>query len=288
MIILKIILFILLAILGIILLLLVLPVHAEFSFIDEEVKYRFKYAFLTIADSEGNGLLGTKTKKTKKRAADRPQKINADTDNNSVNDEKNEVEAEKNSSENIQEDKQVSETAADKENKSTSKSGEDKSKSDDSKSDSKTPKIPKLDKTPGEMVGLLMDIWKSANRPLRKILKGFHFYDIYIDFMVADEDAYKCAIKYGRVCTLLYNSLAHFSNIFTARIKRVSVVCGFGKEKSRWDGGIKVYFQPITAVIAGLWFLITYIFKTYLPAKIKKRKIKKSAEKQKTQPQGGM
>jgi hypothetical protein len=34
-------------------------------------------------------------------------------------------------------------------------------------------------------------------------------------------------------------------------------------------------------VIAGVWFLVTYIFRTFIPEKLRKRKMKKSAERQK-------
>lgn len=289
MIVLKIILFILLAVLGIILLLLVMPVQVEFSFIGEKVKYKLKYAFINFLDSDGSGLLGSKLKKKKK-----PEKAKAENSKaeqkESISEEALHAEEEA-SGTSEQSDESVSmeddpaqestgETAANTSSENVQDAQGNEGNSDDSQEKQK--------KTLGEKIDFIIGIWNSAKRPLRKILKGFHITDIYIDFLVADEDAYDCAIKYGRISTAVYNLLAVFGGLFTTKYKTVDIECGFAQEKSRWDAGCKVYFLPITAVISGIWFLVTYIFRVYLPEKRRKHKAMKTAEKQNTQPQGGM
>lgn len=258
MIILKIILFILLAVLGIIILLLLLPIEVEFSFIDGKLKYMLKYARLNIMDSEGRGIVSGdsspaagrsrsgKVKKSKAFHADKPYK-------------KMSAKPSTPTGKSPEAERKRKPTAADETVRKIQEAC-----SEDEKSSSL-----------GEKAALLIEIWKSAKHPLRKLLKGFHFTDIYIDFLVADEDAYNCAIKYGRVCTLLYNILAQMNILFNAKTKTVDVVCGFGKDESRWDAGGKVRFLPITAVIAGVWFLITYIFRIYLPDRKKEKALHK-------------
>lgn len=271
MIILKIILFILLAVLGIILLTLFLPVGIEFSFINEKVVYRIKYAFVNLMDSEGEGVLSSVLED---KTEDRQEK-GSEKESNAA-DAEEQLKAPEKSGSHSKSDKN---TDCEVQNKPDGLSADNSSETE-----KKEPKK-KLSKTPGEIVGFLMEIWNCARRPFRKILKGFHICDVYIDFLVADEDAYKCAIKYGRVCSVLYKMIAHFENLFTLNYKTVDVECGFGKSKCRWDAGCKIWFLPITAVISGIWFLVTYIFRIYIPDK---RKNKKTAEKQNTQPQGGM
>lgn len=274
MIVLKIILFILLAVLGIILLTLFLPVGIEFSFINDKVVYRIKYAFVNLLDSDGGGVLSSLSEN---KAEDNPEKSAEEKSHMTPAEEQLESPVNSGSApEHIASDENAARKAAINQEERSVKNG--------SKAENKKTKN-KLSKTPGETVGFLMDIWRSARRPFRKLFKGFHISDIYIDFLVADEDAYKCAIKYGRVCSVLYKMIAHFENLFTVNYKTVDVECGFGKDKCRWDSGCRVWFLPITAVISGIWFLITYIFRIYIPDK---RKNKKSADKQNAQPQGGM
>ena len=284
MIVIKIILFILLAVLGIILLVLILPVQAQFSFIGGKLNYKLKYAFVNVMDSEGGGLVPKLTKGKKKK----PKKKKEDK---SETDGKTEIKAEKDEIKveivgekaDEEKDKKSEETLTEEKT-----SAESEEKSDEKTEDKKSEKKKKK-KSLGEIFELISGIWYAAKRPLRKILKGFRFTGVYIDFLIANEDAYKCALNYGRVCGVLYNVLAQMSILFTVKLKTVDVECGFAQEKSRWDAAAKLTFVPMTAVIAGIWFLITYIFRVFLPQKRQaKKQAKKAAEMQKTQPQGGM
>ncbi|MCC8135196.1 MAG: hypothetical protein LIO40_00725 [Ruminococcus sp.] len=239
----KIILFILLAILGIILLLLLMPVRVEFSFIGDKLKYSLKYSFVNIINSDGSGIIGGKGRGGKPESKGSSRKYEAPAPEAKAAQEEGKPDTEAESG-----------GGSDSRNEAES---EEKEK-----------------KTLGERVGLLMEIWGCAKHPLGKLLKGFHVNDLYIDFLVTHEDAYKCALRYGKICGAVYNSIACMQNLFTVRFKTVDVECGFGKEKSRWDAGFNVRFLPITAVIAGAWFLITYIFRLYLPEKRKNKKAK--------------
>lgn len=72
MIILKIILFIILSVFALILLLLIMPVRAEVSFIDNKFFYSFKYAFFSVINSNGEGLLGENKKNKNKKTNESP------------------------------------------------------------------------------------------------------------------------------------------------------------------------------------------------------------------------
>ena len=99
--------------------------------------------------------------------------------------------------------------------------------------------------------------------------------------MIADDDAYDCALKYGRYSVLVYNGIAFFSQLFTVRLKTIDVRPQFGVSRGRWDAAGKLSFRLGTVVIAGAWFLLTYLFRTFIPEKLRKRKLKKSAARQK-------
>ncbi len=259
MIVLKIILYVLLAVLGLILLILIMPISAKVSYIGGKLEYRVKYAFLGVIDSDGGGLAG----RFMKKKADGSETLDEAADSS-------------------EEEGGMDKKSAEKKKKKSDKKNNSESESDEITDSAEGDDEPK--KTLGEKVGFIMNIWRSAKRPLKKLLKGFHIKDIYIDFLVADEDAYKCAMNYGRVCTGVYNALASFAMLFTTKYKTVDIESGFGIEKSRWDAGCKVVFLPITAVITGAWFLLTYIFRVYLPEKRKNKKECKSAQAQTAQP----
>lgn len=273
MIILKILLIIILVILGTVLILLLMPVRVKFEFIGEKVNYHLKYGFLNIIDSSGGGLVSRLTKKrseSKKSENSKAEKSSAE-DNSGNQAEKSEV----------------SESAAEKDNVESSSPEEphENSAAEEASdgSDSDAADTAETKKTLGEKVGFILEIWNSAKKPVRKIFKGFHFTDIMIDFVIADEDAYKCALKYGKISGAVFNLLAFMRLVFTSKEKTIDVRAGFGQEKSRWDAGVNVYFLPITAVISGIWFLITYIFRIYLPHK---KSAKKSVGQQKSMPKG--
>lgn len=269
MIVFKILLFILLAILGILLLIMLLPVGAEFSYTDKKMKYSFKYAFLNILDSDGNSIFNKINNKSKNTTSQhKTEETNsADIQNNES------TTSDSNEATSAPEVKEIHDNTS----QEASKSNDHKTKKQKKSSNNK--------KAPGEIFEFFMNIWRSAKRPLKKVFKGFHFYDIFIDFEIADEDAAKCAIRYGEVCMIVYNWYAGFSRIFTTKYKKLKVDCNFNEDKSRFDLSFKVRFLPITAVLAGIWFLITYLFRVYLPSR-KKSKTKKSAKNQAPQPQG--
>ena len=312
--ILKILLYIILAVLGIVLLVLIIPVGGEFSFIGGKFSYKVRASVINVMDSEGGGVLGwlkkrkNKPKKPKKDkdepATDTvPEDDISDLDDIPVNDPEELAEdlpavTEETLTAETETDAQtVPDNAAEppksakkeKKKKKHSKEPEEyvweyedgdeentQADSDKEKNDEAEEKKSLTDK-----LEFIIGIWESAQRPMLKIFKGFHFRDLCIDFVISDYDAYDCALKYGKMCAVVYNGLALMSGLFDVRFKTVDVRPGFSLSKSQWDAAAKVSFRAGTPVIAGLWFLITYIFRTFIPDKLKKRKLRKTAAEQK-------
>lgn len=297
MIVLKILLIILLAVLGIILLIFIIPMGGELSYIDGKLKYKVNLWIINIMDSDGGGVFNwLKRKKSRKKvkppkkSAQKPESVLIERDP-----EENELSESSESAETpaIPDDSDAAETEfayeTDVAEPQTSLPEEDETEDSVPEVKEKSEKTPKSKKTKSKAeneeknslekkFNKLLDIWNSAKRPVCKIFKGFKFSDFYVDFVIADEDAYKCALNYGRISAAFYRILAQMSRLFTVRLKTVDIQPGFGLNKSRWDISFKLSLRLGTFVIAGVWFLITYIFRVFLPNKIKR---KKSAEKQK-------
>lgn len=320
MIILKILLIILLAVLGLILLVLIMPVGGEVSFIGGKLKFKVKLWIINILDSEGGGILGwlkkrkSKKKPSKKKKKPKPQKKSkkdkkkkkpdivcdtqvSDTLVQDAVQTPEQPEAGNNSgAENISGGSELTLTGqaqtgfytsgddADEPEAEPSPDIPDEDEEESGKKKKQKKKKEKEKKSPDELVDMLIDIWGSAKNPLCLIFKAFKFSDLYIDFIIANEDAYKCALNYGRLSAVTYRGIALMSRIFTVKLRTVDIQPAFGMKKGRYDAALKLHFRAGTFVIAGLWFLITFIFRVFIPGKVRKiksKKAKKSATVQK-------
>lgn len=274
-IVLKILLWILLVILGIVLLVLILPVSAKASFIGGKFSYSVKFAFLPMLNSNKKGIvdfiLKIKNKKKKKESDDEtdiPPEEAADSDvteSESQNTTQNKQEENiiHDNDEKTDESPNVTAEVDDAEIKDLGDLDDFDDIEDDDITEEETKK--KFD------IDFILDVWEAADRPLLKIFKGIKLSELYIDFAIANEDAYKCALNYGRISGALYQLLGWLSVLFNVKLKTVDIIPAFAMKKSRFDASAKVSFCLITPLIAGIWFLIIYLFKVFIPSRKKKR-----------------
>ena len=298
-IILKILLIIVLVILGIILLVMALPVGADISFIDGKFTYKVRASFINVMDSEGGGIVGwLKKRKSKPKKPKKPKPVKDKKPKKKksvVNDDDyledfdldsgDDIIVPETVSEDDTQPDEVTETAvaevSEKKEKKHRKKKKEEELPADPFEDEEDETEEKEKRSLGVWVELGMGVWESAQRPLLKIFKAFHFQDLYIDFVISDEDAYDCALKYGKYSGMVYNIIGFLSTVFTVRLKTVDIGCGFGLSKSKWDASCRIFFRAGSMVIAGLWFLITYLTRIFIPGKLRKMKRKKSAARQK-------
>lgn len=280
MIVLKILLWIILALLGIILLILIMPVSVSGGYIGGKVSYSVKFAFLPIYNSKGSGIVNKLLEWRKKKAAAKGD-AKEDTKEDDLKEEK--PKAEKN-----EQDKPTTETvSADKpeiqeetaENSSEAETVEAEEVSDTPEQPLKPEKPEPLEKPSNDeeekksKLEFILGLWEAADRPILKIFKGIKISELYIDFFIANEDAYKCALNYGKISGWLYNIIAWLSVLFNVKLKTVDINPLFGQKKSQWDISLKISLCLMTMVIAGIEFLIIYIFRVLIPSK---RKLKKA------------
>lgn len=271
MIVLKILLWIILVLLGIILLVLIMPASASFSFIGGKVAYSVKFAFLPVFNSKGSGivnkLLEWRKKKTESKTDDEAsddsepplQEESADTEEAAA------VEAA--SVETTEEAAANEEEAPETE----AAEAEEVSSAPEQLSEPEQPEPLEKPSNNGKPSKLefILGLWEAADRPVLKIFKSIKISELYIDFFIANEDAYKCALNYGRISGALYNIIAWLSVLFNVKLKTIDINPLFGQKKSQWDVSLKISFCLISMVIAGLQFLIIYLFRVLIPTKIK-------------------
>ncbi|MBQ8905014.1 MAG: DUF2953 domain-containing protein [Ruminococcus sp.] len=103
-----------------------------------------------------------------------------------------------------------------------------------------------------EAIYLVKAIFASLGKPTRIFCKGCAIRDIEIDFVVANEDAAKCAILYGTVNMILYNTLAWLSRPFRVKKRRISVGCRYNSSDYRYDLSFTVSLCPLLSLAAAI------------------------------------
>ena len=298
MIVLKILLWIILAVLGIILLILWLPIRAEAAFLGNKLTYKLKYSFLLLYDSDKRGLIAWYLRRKKKKDTDAGQDdfspdedFSGDDDTSDIEEmsadtvpdttEKPEEQTSVTPEEAPAEESAPAAEAAEEELPEEEPEKPEKPKKEKHKKKKKEKDEIEFPKTLIDKADFVLDIWRAADRPILRIFKGVKLHELYIDFIIANEDAYKCALNYGRISGAAYNVLGWLGVLFNVKLKTVDINAGFGLDKSRWDASGKLSVRPITVVIAGAALLITYLFRYFIPYKLQERKLKKQAVRQK-------
>ena len=227
---------------GIILFIAILlhcPVRAKISFIDKKFDISVKYLFFT--------LYPMKEKKPKKKKIKQKKKKKVQ--------EKKEA---------VSEETPVCEKTEETEEKPSS---EPPPIPTDKKKKEKKPKLTKEEKEERkkelqEKIELVKMILASASKGLKKLLSAIRLYDIAIDIDVADEDAYKAAIGYGRMNMIVYNVISFLRTFFTVSIDHVKINCVYNSDKSKYDAAVNIHAIPSTillaAIIIGTKFLVLY------------------------------
>ncbi len=139
-------------------------------------------------------------------------------------------------------------------------------------------------------IEMIMDYVKNAWPPVKKLFKKIRWYDIYIDWVVASDDAAKTALQYGGICAFLYPFFEWLTTYFTAHVKEVHIEPDFSKEKQ----DVFIYFvlklRLSTALACVIW-LAWRVLKTYMKydkgeATAPKKKSGKQAKKPKSNKKG--
>ena len=284
MIILKIILWIILALLGIVLFVLIMPASASASYIGGKVEYSVKFAFLPVFNSKGKGIVNKLLEWKKKKAdsreddesEDKPslEEDFAETEETAV-----ETVAEE-TPEAVEEETEIAEDTVEEEVEETPETVEAEGGMAEPEQPLKPEKTEPLEKPSNggkpSKIDFIIGLWEAADRPILKIFKGIKISELYIDFFIANEDAYKCALNYGRISGAIYNILAWMSVLFNVKLKTIDINPLFGQKKSQWDVSLKISLCLMSIVIAGLQFLFIYLFRVLIPTKIQ---LKRNARK---------
>lgn len=99
-------------------------------------------------------------------------------------------------------------------------------------------------------------IFDNSKTGISKIFKNIRFDDIVIDFVIADEDPAKAAIKYGAVSAATYNLISLVRCYFNISVKTVDINVPFNAKESRYDADFKVRLTLsvfLSSIVVVLW-----------------------------------
>ena len=93
----------------------------------------------------------------------------------------------------------------------------------------------------------------SLPGPLNKLLRGITWYNIETDIVLGGEDAAETAQLYGRIQMILQPLLGAASQYMKVKPKRISIVCDYTEDTSRYNAGCKFKLAVGTVLAVGIW-----------------------------------
>lgn len=151
--------------------------------------------------------------------------------------------------EDVSKDIQEESKQLDEEDKVNSENTEEIMLSDEKKKKSKEPLSEKIDKI-FNIIDKVKIIWSVSKKWLMHIFKRIYIEDLMVDFVIADEDAYKTAMGYGKINAAVYNFINFIRTFFTVTIKTVDILCDFDRKEPQYDFSVKITVRPATILSA--------------------------------------
>ncbi len=121
----------------------------------------------------------------------------------------------------------------------------------------------------------LKDKWEEikpyiplGKKAVKKLIKAIRIIDLKIDIDVANEDAYECAMSYGKMNGAVYGALGVIKSFLTVSIKKVNISAKYNSSDSEYECSGKIKTRPSTIIALAVFILIKYIYTKF---KLEKR-----------------
>lgn len=200
-------------------LILYLPICIDIKYIGGEFSYKITYAFIKFYPKN------IKPKKIKpKKGTSKSESLKKETSNSKKED--------------------------------TSKS--DTPKENSSKEKTSKSKLPiSSDLNALDTLNLVLDIFKSLKDKLGRFITSIKITNLYIDFHVADLDAFDCALKFGKLNAVLGSILGVIYWNFKVKKKSINIQPKYNSNDSVYD----ISFKVKVGLGKGLGKILVMVFK---------------------------
>lgn len=108
-----------------------------------------------------------------------------------------------------------------------------------------------------DTLNLALDIFKALKAKLGKFITSVKITNLYIDFHVADLDAFDCALKFGKLNAILGNILGFLYWNFKVKKKSINVQPKYNSNDSVYD----ISFKVKLGLGKGLGKILVMVFK---------------------------
>lgn len=105
----------------------------------------------------------------------------------------------------------------------------------------------------------VIQLVRNSGESIKYFLRHVSVTDIYVNIVVAEEDAYECAMTYAKVNILLYNILGFLQSRIKVRKKSVSTDILFNSDKSVYDISFKAKVTIGTIVVTFVKLIINFL-----------------------------
>lgn len=112
----------------------------------------------------------------------------------------------------------------------------------------------------GATLQFLKQLAAIAVKAVGRMLRGVKVDDLHLELMVAGSDPATTAVRYGKVCSVLYPALSAAEQVITVRRRQLRVEPNFLAENSGIYVDIRLHVWVFRVVGAGLWLLCRYMF----------------------------
>lgn len=214
--------------------------RAEIRYIGGKLDFKVKYLFFTVYPMK-------KKKRKRKRKKDKSPPDGEAASDSPENEETPGTEDNPETS--------VSTDAADVSEKDNEVDIEKKGKKDKKKKESLSEKLDKVK----DIVEKVKLIWGFSEKHLRRVFTHIYLDKLFIDFIIAGEDAHKTAVAYGTVSAALYNVIPAVRMLFPITFKTVDVVCDFDRKEPVYDCGVNITMRVSTLLSAAFGILFGFL-----------------------------
>ena len=204
-----------------------MKIKAEISYISGNFDFKVKYLCFTVFPF----------KKKEKKSKKEKNKLKKSTENKSYD------------IENTTNENNISEINNESANNESEQIIENDKKNIKGEKKSKEPLSDKIDKL-FDILEKVKIIWSVSKKHLAHIFKNIYIEELMVDFIIADEDAYKAAMNYGTINAAVFNLINFIRTFFTVTIKTVDIICNFDSKDSVYDFSAKVTVKPSTILSA--------------------------------------
>ena len=130
-----------------------------------------------------------------------------------------------------------------------------------------------------EKISSVIDFISAIKKDVYRLGEKIKISDVNIDFLIAEPDAYDCALKFGTVSASLYNIIGFISAHFETTVKKMNIALKYNNNKSnsRYDFGFAIKLRLGSGFVSGIRILLAYLFRD--------KEKSDTSEKDKSQPE---